>query len=246
LHRESKNRSPIYDRLKVDCGNCSLSSLCIPRGLKKEDIVKLSDVVSAQKTLGRRDYLYHEGDPFRGLLSLKSGTCKIVSTDSEGKEHILGMLLPGELFGFDALSTDIHTCSAIALETISYCELPANQLEDLCLKVPGLLRELFRHTGERITDDTNMIVLNRSPADQRLATFLVSLSDRYSRRGFSAVDFNLSMTRQEIGNHLGLALETVSRLLKQFEQKHLIDVQNKNIHIRDITALKSLSACDPM
>lgn len=245
MHRESKTRSPIYDRLKVDCNNCSLSSLCIPRGLKKEDISKLSDVVSTQKTLGRRDYLYHEGDPFRGLLSLKSGTCKIVSTSNEGKEHILGMLLPGELFGFDALSTDVHTCSAIALETISYCELPANQLEDICLKVPGLMRELFRHTGEQIVDDSNMIVLNRSPADQRLATFLASLSDRYSRRGFSAVDFNLSMTRQEIGNHLGLALETVSRLLKQFEQKHLIVVQNKNIHIHDIEALKSLAGNKP-
>ena len=225
---------------KVICGNCSLDNICIPRGLKADEIDNISQVVKAKKTLQRGDFLYRQGDAFKGVLAIKSGSAKLVSSDLHGNEHILSILLPGELLGFDGLSDEIHQCSAIALETCSFCLLPADSIDEMFLRIPGLARELFRHTGDKVNNDNQQRVINKRPAEERLAFFLIDLSERLHHRGFSAHSFRLSMTRQEIGNHLGLALETVSRLLKKFQQQNLISIQNKSVTLLDIEGLKTV------
>jgi CRP/FNR family transcriptional regulator len=164
----------------------------------------------------------------------------MVTMDQAGNEYMTAYLLPGELLGFDALADDKHTCSAVALETLSYCELPAEQLDSLCRDVPNLLRELFRHAGNTLAAETTQFVLGKRPAEERVAGFLINLSDRLATRGFSAVEFRLSLTRQEIGNFLGLALETVSRILKNFEDDGLIEVDYKNIRIKNLDRLRKL------
>jgi CRP/FNR family transcriptional regulator len=225
---------------KVICGNCSLDNICIPRGLKATEIDNISQVVKAKKTLQRGDFLYRQGDSFRGILAIKSGSAKLVASDLHGNEHILSILLPGELLGFDGLSDGSHQCSAIALETCSFCLLPADSIDEMFLRIPGLARELFRHTGDKVNNDNQQRVLNKRPAEERLAFFLIDLSNRLHHRGFSAHAFRLSMTRQEIGNHLGLALETVSRLLKKFQQQQLIIIKNKSVTLLDIEGLKTI------
>ena len=179
-------------------------------------------------------------DNFRGILAIKSGSAKLVGADQHGNEHILNILLPGELLGFDGLSTDKYSCAAIALETTSFCLLPADSMDNLFQNIPSLTRELFRHSGEKMLEDKNQLILSKRPAEERLAYFLISLSERLKRRGFSASEFKLSLSRQEIGNHLGLALETVSRLLKKFQEDEMIMVQNRFITITDLSALKNL------
>ena len=225
---------------QVSCNNCSLDNICLPRGLSKNEINNISEVIKPRKVLQRGEFIYHEGDSFRGLLAIKSGSAKLVASDQHGNEHILNILLPGELLGFDGLSEDKHSCAAIALETTSFCVLPADSMDDLFQNVPSLTRELFRHTGEKMTEDKNQLMLSKRPAEERLAYFLISLSERLKRRGFSASEFKLSLTRQEIGNHLGLALETVSRLLKRFQDDNLIVVQNRFITITDLIKLRKL------
>jgi CRP/FNR family transcriptional regulator len=232
--------SEIRTKLQVTCSNCSLSELCIPRGLKQEDIDRIGEIVSRKKTLQKGEYLYRKGDRFRGILAIKAGTAKMVTMDQAGNEYMTAYLLPGELLGFDALADDKHTCSAVALETLSYCELPAEQLDSLCRDVPNLLRELFRHAGNTLAAETTQFVLGKRPAEERVAGFLINLSDRLATRGFSAVEFRLSLTRQEIGNFLGLALETVSRILKNFEDDGLIEVDYKNIRIKNLDRLRKL------
>lgn len=232
--------SEFVKKMQVSCSNCSLEDICIPRGLNHSEVESVSQVIKRKKTLQRGEFIYRDGDLFKGLLAIKSGTAKLIADDQDGNEHVLNILLPGELLGFDGLYNDQHNCSAVALETLSYCELPADNLEELCQQVPSLMRELFRHTGSKINNDRNMIVINNRPAEERLAAFLISLSDRFSKRGFSSSDFTLPLTRQEIGNHLGLALETISRLLKQFQNSGLINVNNKQIKIRDINNLRNL------
>ena len=227
-------------RLQVDCSNCSLESICLPRGLSRREVEQLTQAVRRGNTLQKGDPLYRKGDPFQGFLAIKSGTAKIVTTDAESKEHIVDILLPGELLGFDALATDIHNCSAVALETVSFCELPANAFERLCLKVPTLFRELFRHAGKKFDDDVRLIILNKRPAEERLAAFLISLSERLQRRGFSPLSFRLSLNRQEIGSYLDLALATVSRLLRQFQDDGLLIVNHKSIQILDIEGLRKI------
>lgn len=225
---------------QVSCNNCGLDNICLPRGLTEQEVNSISQIVKAKKTLQRGEFIYHEGDNFRGILAIKSGSAKLVSCDQHGNEHILNILLPGELLGFDGLSNEKHSCAAIALETTSFCLLPADSLDDLFHHIPSLTRELFRHSGEKMVEDKNQLILSKRPAEERLAYFLISLSDRLKRRGFSASEFKLSLSRQEIGNHLGLALETVSRLLKKFQDDALIQVQNRFITITDIQALRHL------
>lgn len=225
---------------QVSCANCSLDNICLPRGLSQTEIANISQVIRARKTLQRGDFIYREGDNFRGILAIKSGSAKLVANDNHGNEHILNILLPGELLGFDGLSGAKHGCAAIALETMSFCILPADSMEELFQNVPSLTRELFRHTGEKMIEDKNQLVLSKRPAEERLAYFLISLSERLKRRGFSSSEFKLSLTRQEVGNHLGLALETVSRMLKKFQDDDLISVQNRFIAIKNPTALRKL------
>ncbi|MGY6275529.1 helix-turn-helix domain-containing protein [Methylomonas sp. MgM2] len=225
---------------QVSCNNCSLDNICLPRGLSQAEIDNISKVVKAKKTIQRGDFIYREGDSFKGILAIKSGSAKLVANDSHGNEHILNILLPGELLGFDGLSDEKHSCAAIALETMTFCLLPADSMDQLFQNLPSLTRELFRHTGEKMLEDKNQLVLSKRPAEERLAYFLISLSQRLKRRGFSSSEFKLSLTRQEIGNHLGLALETVSRLLKKFQQDGLITVRNRFITIKDINLLKTL------
>jgi CRP/FNR family transcriptional regulator len=231
---------PILTSSQVSCSNCSLDNICLPRGLTEAEINSISKVVKARKTLQRGAFIYREGDNFKGIMAIKSGSAKLIANDHHGNEHILNILLPGELLGFDGLSSDRHGCAAIALETMTFCILPADSMEQFFQNLPGLTRELFRHSGEKMLEDKNQLVLSKRPAEERLAYFLISLSERLKRRGFSSSEFKLSLTRQEIGNHLGLALETVSRLLKKFQDENLIVVQNRFIQIKNLDSLKKM------
>lgn len=227
---------------QVNCNNCSLDNICFPRGLSQQEINSISQVIKPKKILQRGEYIFREEDTFKGVLAIKSGTAKLVTDDHHGNEHILNILLPGELLGFDGLCNDKYHYSAVALETLSFCELPAQNMEEIFQNVPTLTRELFRHSGEKMNMDKALIVLSKRPAEERLAHFLISLSDRLKKRGFSEFEFTLSLTRQEIGNHLGLALETISRLLKKFQQEELISVNSKQIKLQDIPRLRAVFA----
>jgi CRP/FNR family transcriptional regulator len=163
-----------------------------------------------------------------------------VADDHYGNEHILKVLLPGELLGFDGFHNGKYQCSAFALEALSFCILPAQSMNDLFQNHPALTRELFRHSSEKINQDKDFIVLSKQPAEEKMAHFLINLSDRMKKRGFSSSEFTLLLTRQEIGNHLGLAMETVSRLLKKFQQQELILVKSKFIVLKNIPKLRAV------
>lgn len=223
---------------KVACGDCNLSRICLPCGMQPEAVINLSDVVRRNRTLRKGEAIYHAGERFTGIFAMKSGTAKLVHTDRLGHEAIIALLLPGELLGFDGLFTGRYQCSLVALETSSYCELPAHDLEQLGQKVPALQQILLQRTGEQFDQCIERIAYGQRPAEERLAAFLLDLSRRYRLRGFASDQFHLSLTRQEIGNLLGLALETVSRLLGKFEAADNIRVRGKFIHILDAEGLQ--------
>ncbi|BBL75910.1 helix-turn-helix domain-containing protein [Methylomagnum ishizawai] len=224
---------------KITCDECRLSKLCIPKGLTQEEVNSLSRIVRRNRTLGKGTVLYQHGEWHHGILALKTGTVKLVSLDRQGNEYVVDFLLPGDILGFDGFSTQRHTCSAIALETVSYCEIPAHQIDILTREIPGLLQVLLQHSGNQFELGVQRLILSRRSAEERLASFLAHLSERYRQRGFSPLEFRFSMTRQEIGNYLGLAPETISRLLGQFEAAGLVEVQSKLIRILDMPGLLS-------
>ncbi len=227
--------------LKVSCAECSLVELCLPRCLDPADMKQLEGIVRHRRPLQRGEVLYRRGEPMRALYAIHSGSVKNHMSVPGGGEQILGFHLPGNLLGLDGCGTDSYTCTATTLETTSICEIPYGQLESLCALVPGLNREFHRLLGRAIgAEQAMLLMLGNKKAEERLASFLLHLSRRYCERGFSPLRFNLSMSRHDIGNYLGLALETVSRQFAHFQEAGWISVDRREISIHQLDALKKL------
>ncbi|HCX88732.1 MAG TPA: transcriptional regulator FNR [Gammaproteobacteria bacterium] len=223
---------------KLSCRDCSLAELCLPRGLDPGDIERFESIVGQRPAMKRGENIYRAGDDFRGLYAVKSGSLKIIVSPPDGAEQIIGFSMPGELFGFDGID-DGHTCTAVALERTTLCELPLDAVAEVSREVPSLHRELYRVMAREISVDQSMLLLlARRTAEDRLAAFLLSLSKRFADRGFSQTDFTLSMSRHDIANYLGLAAETVSRLFSRLSETGLLTVHGRKIHIQDINALR--------
>ena len=220
--------------IKVACQECSLNEICLPVGMGHSDLDRLDSIIERKRPMLRGDHLFRVGDPFQCLYAVRSGSLKTYATSEDGQEQVMGFHLPGELIGLDAIADSHHPLAAKALETTSICEIPFHDLETLSTQLPGLQRQLLRIMSKEIRDDEqNMVILGQKSAEERLASFLIGLSNRFRRRGFSANQFNLSMSRSDIGNYLGLALETVSRLFTRFQNEGLLRVDRKHIELLD-------------
>ena len=227
--------------LKVACKDCNLFQLCLPFGLGDADLALLDSIIKRQRVIKRGEHLFRPGDPFVFVYAVKSGTIKTYTPILDGGDQVTGFHLPGELLGLDAITTEVHPCGAIALETSSVCELPLHRLEELGSVVASVQRQMLRILSKQILhDQTLQVLLCKRSAEERLAALLLSLSYRYKRRGFSASEFNLSMSRQDIASYLGLAEETVSRLFTRFQEQGLIVALRKHVNLLDLPRLESL------
>ena len=229
------------DEIKVSCKDCSLAELCLPHGMSDTEIEELDKIVRRLPPLQAGQHLYRAGDKGRSLFAVRSGAAKSYCITESGDEQVLGFTLPGELVGLDGLSDGYYTSSSIVLETSSVCEMPYEGLEDLCHSLPALNRQILRVASREISAEQQMLMqLGKRTAEERLASFLLSLSSRFSQRGLSATEFNLPMSRQDIGNYLGLAIETVSRLFAHFQEQGVLRVNRKQITIVDMGRLKAM------
>jgi CRP/FNR family transcriptional regulator len=229
------------DHLKVSCKECNLRELCFPHGMDNEELANLEAVVDQPKPLHKNDYLYHDGDKTMAIYAVRSGCVKTMTESSNGDEQIVGFHLPGELLGLDGFADGVHTCNAVALETSSVCELPIDKLEDLCSSLPGLQKQMRRIMGREVTSDhKQLLLLGKMTAEERLASFLLSLSGRMQERHWNSNEFNLTMPRQDIANYLGVAVETVSRLFATFHNEKIIEVDRRHVTILDIARMKAI------
>ncbi|WP_245598716.1 helix-turn-helix domain-containing protein [Methylomicrobium lacus] len=187
------------------------------------------------------EFLYFQGGECESLFAVKSGSFRSFMVNSEGVEQTIGFYLPGELLGLDSLQYGRFTCSLIALETCSVCELPLSRLTSLCSEIPGLPFQMMRVLGKEIASDHDKILaLGHRSARSRIAGFLLTLSGRYDALGFSATEFNLSMRRHDIANFLGLTNETVSRQFTDLNKHGVITVKRRGVLINDLNALRSI------
>ncbi len=234
-------------RNKVSCDTCGISSLCLPSALSVSEVDRLTEIISRGAPLRKGDFLTQAGDTFKSLYAVTSGSFKAYTLSEDGVINITGFYFPGELIGLDAINNGRYTSFVKALETSSVCALPYDELEDLSGDIKNLRRQLMSLMSKEIQDDQELLLLlSRKHAAERMAAFLLSLSLRYKQRGFSATEFNLTMTRSDIGNYLGLAIETVSRLLSTLQKNDIISVDDKLIAIRNRTKLMELAGyhCD--
>ena len=226
-------------KFEVTCSSCNLRELCLPGSLGVEDLQRVENLVYARRRLRRGESLFKSGDEFNALYALRSGFFKTSLIDADGREQVTGFFMGGELIGMDGIGTGRYNGHAIALEDSEACVMPFSLVEELSREIPALQRHLHAVLAREIVRDHGvMMLLGSMRAEERLATFLINLSKRFMRRGYSASDFHLRMTREEMGSYLGLKLETVSRLFSSFQKDRLIEVQQKHVRILDIAGLQ--------
>jgi len=229
-------------KFAVTCSSCNLREMCLPAGLCAEDLERVENVVYARRRLKRGEVLFQAGAEFGAVYAIRSGFFKSSLLDADGREQVTGFFMGGELLGMDGIGGSHHG-SAIALEDSEVCVLPYALIEEMSREIPALQRQLHAVLAREIARDHGvMMLLGSMRAEERLATFLLNLSRRFVRRGYSATEFHLRMTREEIGSYLGLKLETVSRLFSAFQKDGLIEVQQKYVRIRDIAGVERVLA----
>jgi len=228
-------------KFETTCASCNLRELCLPGALCAEDLARAENMVYARRRVKRGEALFKGGAEFSAIYAIRSGFFKTSVVDGEGREQVTGFSMGGELIGLEGIGSGTYNGTASALEDSEVCVLPFNLIEEMSRDLPALQRRLHTVLAREIVRDHGvMMLLGSMRAEERLATFLINLSKRFLRRGYSASDFHLRMTREEIGSYLGLKLETVSRLFSRFQEEGLIDVQQKHVRIVDTAGLQRI------
>lgn len=229
----------------IRCSTCMLNEICLPLGMQRGDINKLDELIKERIRVPKGSALFQLGDPTEAVYGIRSGSLKTQLEDSSGQVQITSFLLPGEIIGMDGLLDNTHVSNAIALEDSEVCVIRIDELDELSHHLPVLQQQLRRLMSKEISRSHQLVMaLGALRSEQRLAAFLINLSQRLTTLGYSSSEFILRMSREEIGNYLGLTLETVSRLFSRFARDGLIRVRQREVHILDMQGLQVLSGTD--
>ncbi len=242
------NVTPLFNDLikrehqhKVACEECSLYRLCLPLGLNSDALQKLDTIINRSESYSRNQPLFAVNSPFEALFVVRSGSFKTTTSLNNGREQVTGFYFPGEFIGLDAIHGQTYQSSARAMESSTVCALPYENLQEIGREMPELQLQLLSRLSKELSGDKNlMLLLGKKTAEEKLATFLISLSKRFKERGFSETDYQLTMSRSDIANHLGLAVETVSRLFTRFNDDGLISLTGKSITLANLVDLEAL------
>ena len=231
---------------KVACSNCNLRELCLPLGLSQDQMQRLDNLVAVRRRINRGDVLFRAGDAFQSLYAVRTGFFKTCVSSEDGRDQVTGFQMAGELLGLDGIGSDRHTCDSVALEDSQVCVIPYEQLEDLSREFSDLQRQFHKIMSREIVRDHGvMLLLGSMRAEERLAAFLLNLTQRLQARGFSGTALVLRMTREEIGSYLGLKLETVSRAFSKFQDDGVLEVKQRQVRVLDESALRQLVNGNP-
>jgi CRP/FNR family transcriptional regulator, anaerobic regulatory protein len=227
--------------VKAACSNCNLRELCLPLGLSAEELGRLDTLVARRRSVPRGEALFRNGDRFESLFAVRTGFFKTSVSSEDGRDQVTGFQMAGELLGLDGISHDRHACDAIALEDSQVCVIPFEDLEHLSQQFRELQHQFHKIMSREIVRDQGvMLLLGSMRAEERLAAFLLNLTQRLHARGFSASALVLRMTREEIGSYLGLKLETVSRTFSKFQDDGLLEVKQRQIRVLDEAGLRQV------
>jgi len=218
--------------IELSCRGCALNRICLPAQLSPDETRVLEGAVERSRELAAGASLIHAGMPMQALYVVKNGSAKSYSLTANGDERVRGFHLPGEIVGLEGFGAGCHTCEVVALEPLRCCRIPLARLERLMETLPGFRREIVRLLGQSLEDAQRLSTyLGTTDAKGRIARFLVDLSSRLERRGLSATQISLSMSRTDIARHLGLRLETVSRVLSALKREGNIEVKARYIKL---------------
>ena len=222
----------------VSCNDCNLSPICLPLAVEPDELNQLDTIIHRGRPLKRGEHLFRASEPFTSVFAVRSGAMKTYENSMDGDEQVTGFYLPGEIVGMDGISSSHHVSNAKALETATVCEIPFSRFEELSIKIPSLQRHFFSLMSQEIRSERELhMLLGKKTADERVAALILSMSARHQHRGLNGAAFRLPMSRNDIANFLGLAVETVSRIFTRFQQLRLISVDGREVNILDRAGL---------
>ena len=217
----------------------------MPIGLSESELSLVDSLVDERRKIARGEAIFRAGDRFTAIYAVKLGFFKTEVLSEDGRHQVTSFYMTGEVLGMDGISAETHHCDAIALEDSEVCLIPFHELETISVKIPTMQRHLHRVMSREIVRDQGMMMmLGAMRAEERVIAFLLNLSQRYATRGYAATDFNLRMTREEIGSYLGLKLETVSRTFSHLQEEGLLQVEKKHIRLVDTVRLRKMLSQD--
>jgi len=226
---------------RIACADCSLRSLCLPLLMSEDDLKRLDALVDSRRFVKRGQALFRTGDRFEAVYAIRAGFFKTRLASTDGQEQVTGFQMAGEVLGLDGISTEMHPCDAVALEDSEVCVIRYGQLEFLSREFTDLQRQFHKVMSREIVNDHGMMrLLGNRRAEERVAAFVLDLTQRLRLRGFSASSLVLRMTREEIGTYLGLTLETVSRCFSRLHDDGVLRVHRRQVDVLDPTALERL------
>jgi CRP/FNR family transcriptional regulator len=224
------------------CSVCVLGQFCLPVGLSNSDVSKVDTLVKERVHLQKGESLYRHGDPLSSVYSVRFGTLKTEYCLQDGRQQVIGFHLPGEILGLDGIGDGHYQSDAIALEESEVCIIRYDAFEDLARQIPVLQNQFHKIMSRELTQDQrHLLSLGTMRAEERLAAFLLSLSQRLAARGYLNNEFDLRMSRNEIGSYLGIQIETVSRMLSRFAESGLIQIKQRHIKLIDMNGLYELA-----
>lgn len=225
----------------ANCHDCRMSTLCLPLALESGDLTRLDKVIQRTKPLHKNQSVFYAADTFDSVYAIRSGAIKSYCVSDDGTEQVTGFYLPGEIFGWDGIADNSHKNTAVAPETTAICKIPFNKFEELSTTMPALQKHFMQLMAREISSDQQLItLLGKNSAEERIASLLLSISGRLGRRKLSPTRFRLPMSRADIGNYLGLTVETVSRVFSRFHAAGHINCDKKEIEILNVANLSNL------
>lgn len=236
----SRTRAPVASsHAGVRCSDCVMRHLCMTQDLPAGQMARFEALVVRTRNVRKGEALYRTGEPLNHFYVVRSGSFMSVMNRPDGREQVTGLYLAGDPLGLDDICADTHTFSIIALEHSTVCMVPYPALKSLCRETASMQDRLYQLWGEQLARGTSWAaILSRCSAGERVAAFLLDVSERLGKRGFSHVEFELRMTRAAIGSLLGMTLESVSRAMTRIQHCGLIEVRGKHVRINDVEALR--------
>lgn len=225
------------------CQDCGLQNICFPPSFDSQALQQLEQVIDQPPVLAKHAALYQAGDTPQAVYAVRAGHLMTTVLQADGSEQITGFYQPGEVVGLENLGQPRCVSRAVALERSSVCTLPTGAMSRLARELPALQQHLFQIMSTEIRADyQRMHLMSASTVEARLAGFLVGWLLRQQQRRLPADSTRLPMNRSQLGNHLGVTLESVSRAFSKLDRAGILTVSGKSLHILDPARLNALAA----
>ena len=217
------------------------SKVCLESAAKSNNFT----LGNSHRVFHARQALLSAGEPFKGIYIMRSGSAKAFIISACGEECITKFFFPGDLLGVDGFDEHVHSQNIVFLETSSVCFIKESDVYSLVKNSDDFRTCLFKSMSHTLLCDSMMMMcLSSCSSEQKVAHFILELADNFASQGLSGREFRLSMTRTDIANYLGMALETVCRVLASFQLKRIISLSNRHLIVLDARVLNQILSRD--